>query len=269
MIHLQSVALSPIAEGSAGQFPFTVPAIRSLTQLTFSTPVTFLVGENGSGKSTFLEALASAAGSIAAGSVDVERDSSLAAARQLGQRLKLVWSKRTRKGFFLRAEDYFGYVRRLAAMREEMEGELREIEAEYKDRSLLAQNMAKMAHSRELHDLKNQYGGDLDHRSHGESFFAFFRARFTPDGLYLLDEPETPLSPIRQLAFLSLLKEMVESQRAQFIIATHSPILMAYPGAVILNFDQTPVQPVAYDELEHVRLTRDFLNNPQAFLRRL
>jgi predicted ATPase len=95
-----------------------------------------------------------------------------------------------------------------------------------------------------------------------------FQNRFVPDGLYLLDEPEAPLSPVRQLALISALKQMVE-QKGQFIIATHSPILMAFPDAVILSFDGGQVRPVAYQELEHVTLTRAFLDDPQAFIRRL
>ena len=90
-----------------------------------------------------------------------------------------------------------------------------------------------------------RYGGDLDDRSHGEGFLDLFRARLVPDGLYLLDEPEAPLSPLRQLAFLSMLLEVVQEQRAQCIIVTHSPILMAFPGATILSFDQAPIAPVA------------------------
>ena len=116
--------------------------------------------------------------------------------------------------------------------------------------------------------LAEKYGEDADARSHGESFLALFRARFVPGGLYLLDEPEAPLSPQRQLALLSMLKEMT-AQEAQFIIATHSPILMALPGADILSFDTAPVRRVSYEEVEHVTLTRDFLNNPEAFLRHL
>ena len=269
MIHLQSVSLTTIPASSADQFPFTVPVIKSLPAVQFTTPVTFLVGENGSGKSTFLESLASAAGSIAVGSDELERDKTLGSVRALAKALKLTWTKRTRKGFFLRAEDYFGYAKRLARIREELEQELREIDEEYKDRSAYAQGLAKMAHTGQLHALRTKYDGDLDERSHGESFFTFFKARFVPDGLYLLDEPEAPLSPIRQLAFLSMIKDMVTNHNAQFIIATHSPILMAYPGAVILSFDKAPVQAVAYDDLEHVTLTRDFLNNPQSFLRHL
>ncbi|MEZ4670072.1 MAG: AAA family ATPase [Anaerolineae bacterium] len=269
MIHLQSVSLTTIPIATAGQFPFTVPVIKSLPDIRFTTPVTFLVGENGSGKSTFLEAIANAAGSIAVGSNELERDKTLESVRQLSKALKLTWTKKTRKGFFLRAEDYFGYAKRLARIREELEQELREIDEEYKDRSTYAQGLAKMAHYGQLHALREKYSGDLDERSHGESFFTFFKARFVPEGLYLLDEPEAPLSPIRQLAFLSMIKDMVANHNAQFIIATHSPILMAFPGAVILSFDQNPVNAVPYDDLEHVTLTRQFLNNPDSFLRHL
>ncbi len=269
MIHLQSVSLSRIPPAEADQFPFTVPVIRSMPTLHFNMPVTFLVGENGSGKSTFLEAIASAANSIAVGSDELDRDTSLSNVHKLGKALKLTWSKRTRAGFFLRAEDYFGYAKRLARIRQELEQEVREIDEEYKDRSAYAQGLARMAHMGQLHALKTKYDGDLDERSHGESFFTFFKARFVPNGLYLLDEPEAPLSPLRQLAFLSLLKEMVEQHNAQFIISTHSPILMAYPDATILSFDQSPVASVAYDDLELVTLTRDFLNNRETFLRQL
>jgi predicted ATPase len=126
-----------------------------------------------------------------------------------------------------------------------------------------------MAYSRELHDMKQRYGeGGLDSYSHGESFLTLFQARFVPNGLYLLDEPEAPLSPIRQLSFIALLKQMVE-QQAQFIIATHSPIIMAFPDAAILSFDGAKIRARQYEELEHVTLTRDFLNNPQAYLRNL
>lgn len=269
LIHLQSIHLDKVSEADAQHFPFNVPVIRGFKGITFTTPVTFLVGENGSGKSTFMEALASAAHSIGVGSDELERDKTLIVVKRLADKLKLSWTKKTRKGFFLRAEDYFGYVKRLAHMREEMESDLRDIDEEYKDRSDYAKGLARMAFVRELHDMREKYKGDLDERSHGESFFSFFKARFVPDGLYLLDEPETPLSPLRQLGLLSLLKEMVEKHNAQFVIATHSPILMAYPDATILSFDGGQVKQVAYDELEHVTLTRDFLNNPENFLRHL
>ncbi len=268
-IHLREVRRTVPLDSQAGAYPFTVPAIRALDTLHFETPVTFLVGENGSGKSTLLEALAAATRLPVAGAQEMGVDDSLAAARRLAGCLKLSWSKQTRRGLFLRAEDFFGYARRLSAIRAGLEADLRAVDEEYADRSDYARSLAKLPFASELHALKEQYQGDLDHRSHGESFFSFFQARFVPDGLYLLDEPEAPLSPLRQMAFLSLMKPLVEGQRAQFIIATHSPILMAYPGATILNFDTQPIAPVAYNDLEHVRLTRDFLRDPESFLRHL
>ncbi len=151
----------------------------------------------------------------------------------------------------------------------ELKQELARVETDFAGRSLTAQQHARMPFARELADLVRRYGGDLDAQSHGEGFLAFFQSRFAPRGLYLLDEPETPLSPLRQLGLLALLKEMVEEREAQFIIATHSPILMAYPGATILNFDQAPAAPIAYDDLEHVQFTRAFLNRPDSYLRHL
>ncbi|NWF68044.1 MAG: AAA family ATPase [Chloroflexi bacterium] len=265
MIHLRTLSLNSAVVPA--HYPFSVPAVRALQTLEFGAPVTFFVGENGSGKSTLLEALAVAAGSVVAGSAESEHDSTLSAARELGRALRLVWNKKTRRGFFLRAEDFFGYVKQQAQMRAALQADLAAVDEDYQGRSEMARALAKSPYQRELHALQ-RYGRDLNDYSHGESFFAFFKARFVPGGLYLLDEPEAPLSPLRQLAFLSLLKEALTLD-AQFIIATHSPLLMAFPGAAIYDFDQQPPRTVAYDALEHVRLTRDFLANPALFLKDL
>ena len=116
--------------------------------------------------------------------------------------------------------------------------------------------------------MEKRYGAQLDANSHGESFLKLFQSRFVPGGLYLLDEPEAPLSPQSQLALLSMLGEMI-AQQAQFIIATHSPMLLAFPGARIYTFDVIPVKAVAYEDLDHVRITRDFLNAPERYLNRI
>lgn len=266
MLHLVSVALSAPVPHAA--HPFNLPVLQTLAKIEFTAPVTFFVGENGSGKSSVLEGLACAAGSIVAGSDSAERDHTLAAGRKLAQYLKLTWRKKTRKGFFLRAEDFFGYAKRLAQMRAELEEDLAGLDEEYQDRSALALDLARTPYQGQLAALNQRYGGDLDARSHGESFLAFFQARFVPGGLYLLDEPEAPLSPLRQVGLIALLKDMV-AQDAQFIIATHSPILMAFPGATVLSFDGGQVQSVNYESLEHVRVTRDFLQDPERFLRHL
>jgi predicted ATPase len=153
----------------------------------------------------------------------------------LGRALKLVWRQKVADGFFLRAETFFN----LATFLEEAQS------------TFLA------------------YGGESLHKqSHGEAFLALFRNRFE-DGLYLLDEPEAALSPQRQLAFLKVLHDLSKPRIAQFIIATHSPILLTFPEAQILSLDGGYVHPVTYKDTDHYRITRDFLNAPERFYRYL
>lgn len=264
MIHLSSVSRRG---GDDGAFPFTVPAIRTLDGLALARPVTFFVGENGSGKSTLLEGIAAAARLPAIGSADVPRDETLAAQRRLGKALRLSWQKKATRGFFLRAEDFFGFTKRLARERAELLAEMREVSSQYRaqDRSKYAEGLAQGPLAASLAGMERRYGVDLDANSHGQSFLKLFQSRFVPAGLYLLDEPEAPLSPQSQLALLAMIGDMV-GQDAQFIIATHSPMLLAYPDARIYSFDETPVAVVAYEQLDHVRITRDFLNAPQRYL---
>ncbi len=264
MIHLLSLNLKPKPRNSS-VYPFNLPLLKNFNELKFHSPVTFFVGENGSGKSTLLEAIAAGINAIAVGADDVERDKTLTSARRLGKELKFAWSKRTSRGFFLRAEDFFGFAKRVSHLMEEMDELAKEFEEQFTGTAL---GLAKGAALGQKRALVDKYGENLDANSHGESFLKLFQARFVAGGLYLLDEPEAPLSPLRQLSFLSLLKEMVE-QDGQFIIATHSPILMAYPQATIYSFDNNPIKEVAYDDLEHVTLTRAFLNHPESFLRHL
>ena len=254
--------------GDDQKFPFTVPVVRALESLPFPTPVTFFVGENGSGKSTLLEGIAAAAKLPAIGSADLGADPSLGLQRELGDALRLVWNRRVSRGFFLRAEDFFGFAKRLSAMRAEFLQRIAELEVEYADRSTWAKSLAMGPILSSLADMERRYGVDLDANSHGQSFLKLFRSRFVPGGLYLLDEPEAPLSPQSQLALMVMMQEMM-AEGAQFIIATHSPILLAYPGATIYSFDQVPAAAVEYGALEHVVLTRDFLNAPERYLRAL
>ena len=266
MIHLREARLA--AAGRPSGFPFDLPIVRSLRSLRFDAPVTLLVGENGSGKSTVLEALAIAARAITAGSAEAAEDPTLEALRRLARSLRLTWATRTHRGFYLRAEDFFGYAKRMAALRAELEAGLAAVDAEYADRPGLAHDLARTPYLRELGELRRRYGDGLDARSHGESFLHFFGERLVPNGTYFLDEPEAPLSPARQLAFLALLKQLVAAD-GQAIVATHSPILLAFPGATILSFDGDAIERVRYEDLDHVRLTRDFLADPEAFLRHL
>ena len=267
MPHLRSIGLKRSNPSETG-FPFSVPAVRTLPTLALSPAVTLFVGENGSGKSTLLEAVAAQAGLPTVGAAESGADQTLSAQRRLGRALQLTWTKRTHKGFFLRAEDFFGFQKRLAQQQREMRARLDEVDAAYQGRSDWAKGLAKGPARASHADIARRYGDDPDARSHGEAFLTLFRGRFVPGGLYLLDEPEAALSPQSQLGLLAMLLDL-SKQEAQFVIATHSPILLAYPHAVIYSFDQIPVTAVDYHDLDHVRLTRDFLSDPERFLRRL
>src|SRR5206468_9782642 len=187
---------------------------------------------------------------------------------ELASTLRLIWRRRTRRGFFLRAEDFFGFTKTLAKMRAAFLGRLGEIEVEYQDLSAYAKGLAMGPVRRSLAEMEARYGIDLDASSHGQSFLRLFASRFAPGGLYLLDEPEAPLSPQSQLALLAMIGDMI-SHDAQFIIATHSPLLLAFPDAHIYTFDRIPVRAVAYEDLDHVRITRDFLNAPDRYLNQI
>lgn len=243
-------------------YPFTLPLIKNLNEIVLEKPVTILVGENGTGKSTLLEGIAANIGSITIGEDSIETDPSMEAARELAKCLKLIWKVKTRTGFFLRADDFISYTKKLARIRIESQETLNEIKAR-SEHSLEA-----LPYANTLYELKQLYGDGLETRSHGESFLDLFLSRFKPNGLYILDEPEAPLSPLKQLSLISMVKEMIQ-QDSQFIIATHSPILMAFPDADIICLDDGSLKKVNYEEVEHVKLTKAFLEDPERYLRHL
>ena len=232
MAHLRSIAKNAPSSENAERFPFSVPVVRALEELSLDSAVTFFVGENGSGKSTILEGIAAAARLPTVGAVEVNDDATLGAQRALGRSLNLIWRQRTRRGFFLRAEDFFGFTKSLSKMRAEFIARLAELDVEYQDRSAWAKGLAQLPVRRSLAEMERRYGIDLDANSHGQSFLRLFASRFVPGGLYLLDEPEAPLSPQSQLALIAMIGDML-AQDAQFIIASHSPILLEVPGALI------------------------------------
>ena len=217
---------------SFDQFPYSLPAIRNLDRLPFHPKVTFFVGENGSGKSTLLEAIALSVGLNPEGGSRNFNFSTRASHSTLNRHLRAVKTfRRAQDSYFLRAESFFNVAT--------------EIERLHRVSPLL-----------------QSYGGkSLHEQSHGESFLALLRHRFGGHGLYLMDEPEAALSPKRQLEVLAILHEYC-SRGAQFVIATHSPIIMAYPDACIYVLDKEGMREVPYLETEHYLITRGFLANP-------
>ena len=214
------------------RYPFSLPAIRMLDFIDLHPKVTFIVGENGSGKSTLLEAMAIALGFNPEGGSRNFNFGTRESHSELHRFLRIAKGyRRHRDGFFLRAESWFNVATEV-------------------DRLGVAEH----------------YGGrSLHEQSHGESFMALLKKRLGGDGLYLLDEPEAALSPTRQIEALSRLHELV-LDGSQLVIATHSPILMAYPDALILQCDARGIQPVAYEDTEHFRITRDFLAHRERVL---
>jgi predicted ATPase len=267
-LQLRRVELRSPGGVAATEFPFSVPAIATLEPIDLTTAVTFFVGENGSGKSTLMEGIAVEAGLPAVGSQPTERDATLSAQRLLARRLKLTWGKRNHRGFFLRAEDFFGFARAMSQLRVEMLQRIKDVERDYRDASAWSRGLATGPAAASLADMERMYGQELDARSHGESFLRLFQSRLVPNGVFLLDEPEAALSPQSQLALMAMIAETV-AEGSQFVIATHAPILLAYPGATIYSFDRTPIAPVSFEELDHVTLTRSFLNDPERYLRHL
>ncbi len=243
MLPIREIRYQPHAPSQ--RYPFNIPALQGLQGIILDRAVTFFIGDNGSGKSTLLENLALAAGLNPEGG---SRHASYDPAHtntELANALHIVWNRKPMGGFFFRAESFFDY-------------------ASYLDET------ARAAGPNE--DPYAAYGGlPLHERSHGESFLALFRHRMVPTrpALLLLDEPESALSITGQFALLRFMRQWEQSGVVQVIVATHSPILLAYPGAAIWDFDKSPLATVSYDESDPVRLTRAFLDAPSRFLREI
>jgi predicted ATPase len=224
-------------------YPFSIPALRNLEELTFHPKVTFLIGENGSGKSTLIEAIAVASGFNPEGGSPNFSFATRRSESELRKYIRIARNaRRPRTGFFLRAESYFNVATEIERL---------DSEPSFGGRII------------------DSYGGrSLHEQSHGESFLALVTHRFGDRGLYILDEPEAALSPQRQLALLARMHQLV-SGGSQFLIATHSPILMAYPESDIFQLGTDGISRVPYEETEHFTVTRDFLVNREKYLRHL
>lgn len=235
---LKKITLLQKESLSKEEYPFSIPSIQSLTELDLTNSVTFFVGENGSGKSTLLEGVADLCGFNSAGGGRNNTYAVDASESALSDYLRLSWMPKVTNGFFLRAESFYHFASHVDEMAKEPDGSY------------------------------HAYGGkSLHHQSHGESFLSLFLNRFNGKAIYLLDEPEAALSPQRQLSFLRIMHDLVREENCQFIIATHSPIILGYPDATILSFDDGEIKETEYEMTEHYQITKYFLDHREKFLK--
>jgi len=236
-MHLRSVRLFPKRYPTRKHYPFNLPVFQRTERLFFRAPVTFFVGENGTGKSTLLEALSVACGIHIWGEISATRFEKNPFEGMLSRFIEVEWTDGAVPGSFFasnRARDFARYLEEWAV----------------KDAGVL-----------------EYFGGkSLITQSHGQSLMSFFKARYRIKGLYLLDEPETALSPKSQLELLKLLDAMGRAGHAQFIVASHSPILMACPEACLYSFDEVPVREIDYEETEHYRIYKGFMEDRRKYL---
>ncbi|TSB46054.1 AAA family ATPase [Alkalicoccobacillus porphyridii] len=237
-MYLKKIKLLREKISNSRDYPFSISSIKNLDELNLTKAVTFFVGENGSGKSTLLEGIAdkcdfNVAGGGRSNIYDVHASQSA-----LGDYLRLGWMPKIGNGFFLRAESFYQFASHL--------DQLKQDDPSYN---------------------YDRYGGrSLHEQSHGESFLSLFKNRFEGKALYLLDEPEAALSPARQLAFLRVIHDLATKNETQFIIATHSPILLGYPDADIYSFDEHHIDLIDYEMTDHYQITHYFLQNRERML---
>jgi predicted ATPase len=236
-MHVKKIIVDQNKFPTREHYPFNLEIIQSLTQIEFPQPVVFFIGENGTGKSTFLQAIARRSGIHLWGQNDRKRFKHNPHEYKLYQSLSIEWSDGSVPGSFFGAETFQHFTQILDEWAADDPGVL------------------------------NFFGGQsLVTKSHGQSLMSYFKTRYQIRGLYLMDEPETALSPKSQLELVNLVNEMAKAGHAQFIIATHSPILLACPEATIYSFDSIPIQKVSYEETDYYRVYKEFLNNRTDFL---
>lgn len=244
-------------------FPYNIPAVKFAKQIQLDKHITIFIGDNGCGKSTLLESIAlklnlPLIGGFIGGHPGFE------AARILNPLIDIKWKRETSKGFFFRAEDFSDFINSTENECRKIAGDLSELKGVVDD-YIIKQMSDNMNYS--LRRMREDYGESMQAFSHGEAYLKILQIRIGDKGVYLLDEPEAALSPVKQLSLIFFILEVLKSKNAQFIISTHSPILMGIPGARIYEIREDSMEQVSYKETDHYRITKTFLDNPDYYLR--
>jgi len=252
-----------ISASKQNPFPYNVSAIKFAKQLDLSNKITFIIGDNGTGKSTLLETIAFR---LQLPHMDGSEYSKSAfnAATKLSADLELEFNISRTRGFFFRAEDFGDYLNSIN--RADLHSYLNSLEGEVPEAII---NEMKESSNAQISHMRKNYGQELTSFSHGEAYLKIIQDKVTTPGIYLLDEPEAALSPARQLALIFQIVEHLRSNQSQFIIATHSPIIMSIPNAIIYEVSEDGMNKTALEDTEHYRITKGFLNNPEMYLRHL
>lgn len=248
-------------------FPFSIPAVKFAKNIALGNTINIFVGDNGSGKSTLLEAIAYKVNlPLIGGFIKANNRKGFEAAEILEPYLNIEWKRQINRGFFFRAEDFSDFINAVERENKKIAGDLHELKGVVDD-SIIKRMTESMNFS--LHEMRKNYGENMQAFSHGEAYLKILETRIGDKGIYLLDEPEAALSPLKQLSLMSLILEVVKNKNTQFIMATHSPILMGIPGAFIYEIREDEMLKVDFKDTDHYRITKTFLDNPEYYLRHL
>ena len=266
MIYLRAIKQAE-TEHAHDSYPLSLPQIAAIERLEFTAPVTLIAGDNGSGKTTLVELIAELTGAIRIGDARSDRraHSSFSSASRA---FRAEFSHKPKRSFFFLAEDFTRYIDAREDMMREEQAEMERISREYEGRSGYAKALASMPHASGLYEMKSMYSDELSQQSHGEGYIDFFGSRLNAQGLYLMDEPEGALSYYNQYVLMNMIADAVKRD-CQFIISTHSPVLLAYPDATLYSFENNLLRESSFRALENINFLRDFLSEPARYLRRL
>lgn len=263
MLFIKSFSINT---GKEHPFPYNIPAIKFSKQVVLDFPVTIFVGDNGTGKSTLLETVGAAVNLPLIDGYNYNPKGGFEAALKLKKDLQIEWGRKTSSGFFFRAEDFSDFINGVEQATNRIALDLNDLKGEVDD-AIIEQMNTSM--NFQLRNMRKNYGDDLQAYSHGEAYLKILHTRIGKKGIYILDEPEAALSPLKQLSLISFIIETVKTGQAQFIIATHSPLLMGIPGATIYEINEEEMRRVLYEETEHYLITKNFLNRPELYLKHL